>query len=90
MTRKRPGSGRKLMLGALFVAGCPGEQPCMTPAVNDAGMRCGCLDMYDGTKFSKQPYCDSDIGNPCALGCFNPREADGGRSYDGPDPVCFC
>jgi hypothetical protein len=77
----------------LVTAACPGgDPPCEVPSVNDAGMRCECRDTYgaDG-KFHKMPYCDSDIGNPCSIGCYNPREADGGRQYtDAGEPVCFC
>ncbi len=91
MTRRRPGPGRKLIGAALLATACPGEQPCSTPDVNDAGMRCACVDTYgsDG-KFHKMPYCDPDIGNPCSLGCFNPKLADGGREYMDGNPVCFC
>lgn len=95
MTLKRPRVGRKLLGGALLVTAtaCPGEQPCSVPAVNDAGMRCACVDTYNSNgQFVKMPYCDPDIGNPCSLGCFNPKLADGGREYadDAGTPVCFC
>lgn len=82
--------------GAAVFSGCSTgvvepDAGCMTPAVNDAGMRCECVTMYDAMgNPSRAPYCDPDIGNPCSLGCFNPREADGGRQYTDAGPVCFC
>ena len=51
-------------------------------------MRCACLDTSG--KGVETAYCDPDIGNPCAIGCFNAKEADGGRQYMGTEPVCFC
>lgn len=68
-----------------------GGDPCVTH-FNAAGQTCGCLTEYNPADggFVKVPYCDSDIGNPCPLGCFNPKEADGGRQYMGTTPVCFC
>ena len=91
MNLKRPGRAARRVGAVLLVAGCP-EAPCNVPDVNDAGMRCICRDTYVGNdKFEKKPYCDPDIGNPCPIGCFNPKEADGGRQYeDAGVPVCFC
>jgi len=39
--------------------------------------------------FERQPYCDPDKGNPCMLGCFNPKTADGGREYEDEDAGVF-
>lgn len=92
MTRKRPGPGRKLLGAVLLTTACPGETPCSVQSPNDAGMRCACLDTYNGNgQFVKMPYCDPDIGNPCDIGCFNSKLADGGREYEsGGAPICFC
>ena len=94
MNRRRPGPGRKLLGAALFVSACSSsEQPCAVKSPNDAGMRCACLDEYDPMRDAlvKKPYCDPDIGNPCTIGCFNSKLADGGREYDtAGNPVCFC
>ncbi len=92
MTSKRLGQSRKVIGAALFVTACsPAEKPCETPPVNDAGMRCACVDRLGANdQIQKTLYCDPDIGNPCMIGCFNPKEADGGRQYMGGEPVCFC
>lgn len=74
-------------------AGCTAVMPC-TPRLNACGMNCGCIQEYNPTTmmFEMVAYCDPDIGNPCPLSCFNPKEADGGRQYQGDSgtPVCFC
>jgi hypothetical protein len=91
MRQRRPGQGLKLLGAALLFSGCS-EKPCMVQSPNDAGMRCGCIDTYSSNgQFVKMPYCDPDLGNPCDLGCYNPRQADGGREYaDADTPVCLC
>ena len=75
-------------------AGCTAVMPC-TERINACGMKCGCISEYNPVTmaFEMRPYCDPDVGNPCPLGCFNPKEADGGRQYtdwDAGTPVCFC
>lgn len=72
-------------------AGCTATMPC-TERINACGMNCGCIGQYNSTTMMVEmvPYCDPDIGNPCPLSCFNPREADGGRQYMNGNPVCFC
>ncbi|MBK7858809.1 MAG: hypothetical protein IPJ65_09355 [Archangiaceae bacterium] len=73
-----------------YDAGCAPNGSC-TLYVNACGMNCGCLSSIAGDGgLNMLPYCDPDIGNPCALGCFNPKEADGGRVYNGPQPACLC
>ena len=56
-------------------------------------MRCSCeaQPLDDGGEGYFE-CCDEDIGNPCPVCCFNPREDDGGRQYDpdGGPPVCYC
>jgi hypothetical protein len=102
-----PTKARRFLPAALVVVACgsPGSMdggsdagsdagnPCPDVPLNDAGMRCECVTEYPGSGAPyKRQYCDADIGNPCPIGCFNPREADGGRKYEGDagDPVCFC
>jgi hypothetical protein len=96
-------------IDAGYDAGTPdgGDHPCPGPDyVNEQGMRCTCqvslMPLPDaGTGY--QTCCDPDIGNPCPVCCGNPRDADGGRGYFGPDggiiyttdtdagqPVCLC
>lgn len=77
--------------GGVSDAGCAAVMPC-TERINACGMKCGCIGQYNPTTMMVEmvPYCDSDIGNPCSLGCFNPKEADGGRQYMGGTPVCLC
>ena len=66
---------------------------CPSGPINDAGMKCVCepVILGDGGQDSFE-CCDPDIGNPCPVCCLNPREADGGRQYQGDSgiPVCFC
>jgi hypothetical protein len=70
--------------------GCGPSTSC-TLHVDACGRNCGCLnDFLPDGGFAMVPYCDPDVGNPCALGCYNPPEADGGRQYMGGNPVCFC
>jgi hypothetical protein len=60
---------------------------------NDAGMQCGCVYdlLEDGGGLYLRPYCDPDVGNPCPLGCFNPKSSDGGRKeWDAGIPLCLC
>ena len=75
-------------------AGCTPTLPC-TERLNACGQKCGCVQEYNpATMMLEQvPYCDPDIGNPCSLGCFNPKLPDGGREYQDYDagiPQCFC
>jgi hypothetical protein len=75
--------------GGMRDGGCMPTGIC-TPYVNACGENCGCLHslMPDAGEI---PYCDPDIGNPCPLGCFNAKQADGGREYyDSGMAVCFC
>jgi hypothetical protein len=84
---------------------CPNSSP-GTPmpasSVDDAGVRCECEPFFqiDGG-FGE--CCDEDIGNPCGICCYNPKDADAGREYylddggyvyshdtDAGQPVCFC
>jgi hypothetical protein len=72
--------------------GCTAVTPC-TERLNACGLKCGCIgDFLPDGGFTMVPYCDPDIGNPCPLGCFNPKEADGGRRTrdDAGNPLCFC
>jgi hypothetical protein len=60
---------------------------------NDMTVRCTCEVEYfpdGGTGFVE--CCDPDIGNPCPICCFNPRDGDGGRMYypDSGTAVCYC
>jgi hypothetical protein len=87
------GRSRRAVPAGLVIAACGGPpNPCADgPSMwtDDAGRRCGCV---SGPGSSLMQYCDSDLGNPCMLGCFNPKEPDGGRQYfdDAGTPVCWC
>ena len=97
---------RKTLPAMLIVAACgssrpatdagsdAGTDPCphSDAGYNDAGMRCVCEVGFSSTGPSRFECCDPDLGNPCPVCCFNPREADGGRSYypDSGTPLCFC
>ncbi|MBL8958196.1 MAG: hypothetical protein JNK82_45910 [Myxococcaceae bacterium] len=71
-------------------AGCLPTGSC-TPYVNACGMNCGCIGMLTpDAGFQMGGYCDPDIGNPCPLSCWNPKEPDGGRQYMNGQPVCLC
>jgi hypothetical protein len=75
-------------------AGCTATMPC-TERINACGMKCGCIGQYNPNTMmiDMVPYCDPDIGNPCALGCFNPKKPDGGREYQDEDAgiyQCLC
>jgi len=74
--------------GGLPDSGCPHP-----PTTDDAGVRCDCEVTYlpDGDAGWFE-CCDTDVGNPCPICCYNPRDADGGRMYyaDGGPPVCYC
>jgi hypothetical protein len=84
---------------------CPNSSP-GTPVPGSSvtlasGVRCECESFFyaDG---GPGECCDTDIGNPCPICCFNPMDADGGREYSLPDggtaygytdagfPVCYC
>ena len=68
----------------------PAECPHAATGFNDSGFRCICEENQVGSpRFFE--CCDPDIGNPCPVCCYNPREADGGRSYRSDQtPVCYC
>lgn len=73
----------------------PGNPQPGAVAVTDAGWRCECqtgdiLNTDDGG-YVFHECCDTDVGNPCPICCFNNREEDGGRMYYADaGPVCFC
>ncbi|MFT3835861.1 MAG: hypothetical protein QM723_02555 [Myxococcaceae bacterium] len=91
---------RKLLPAALAFAACTSTSgtdsgSCPHPDSGDAGtVRCTCEAYMDAPAMpiKYMECCDSDIGNPCGICCYNPRDADGGRMYE-PDsgtPVCYC
>jgi hypothetical protein len=61
----------------------PGN-PMNATFTEDSGVRCECVPFFqmDGG-FGE--CCDEDIGNPCGICCYNPKDADGGRAYYGDD-----
>jgi len=66
-----------------------------TERIVDGGQKCGCLQQYNPSTMMFEPfgYCDPDVGNPCPLGCANPKKPDGGREYQDEDagiPQCLC
>jgi hypothetical protein len=70
---------------------CPHSQ-LGQPTIDDAGVRCVCeVDYLEDGGHALFECCDPDVGNPCPVCCFNPRESDGGRRYDPfGTPVCYC
>jgi hypothetical protein len=94
---------KKLFPAALAFVACSSSSgsdggdagSCPHPDTGDAGtVRCVCeanMDMPGGP-ITYTECCDQDIGNPCGICCYNPRDADGGRQYypDSGIPVCYC
>jgi hypothetical protein len=67
----------------------------------DGGVRCACESFFYPDAGPGE-CCDTDVGNPCPICCFNPMDTDGGREYylddggvafgytDAGTPVCYC